>query len=355
MRSFLVWLVGVIVGAIAALFAVNVSPTKEAISPILERFFPVDIPALPLTANDLATGHSRFTADQLIPLGIEPCFPRAEAREIKERPWLERDLADRNMEGTELDPFPDLADYPGLIKIEGIRSTLGTRREHCAAVRVAQHWFLTAAHCITDLDIETTRPTYDVIAVTPDVNVRSQNIQVLSVHGAVCHSAYGMNRQQYPNDIALFYLDDVSAFADVAIAKLETQATGLLPRDLSDVYISGWGRNGGTQFLQGGPVRITEPGEAVLIGDKIGARGPNVGDSGAPLYANTPNGPIVVGILSQVTQDTVLNGDRSIYVRSKAVNEWVNMTMAVCEQDGEYLCSEPISTEAADAPVTDPA
>ena len=70
-----------------------------------------------------------------------------------------------------------------------------------------------------------------MIAVTPDVDVRSEAIAVQSLKGAVCHSAYGMNRQQYPNDIALFYLDDIAAFEDVEIAQLETMETRLLPRD----------------------------------------------------------------------------------------------------------------------------
>lgn len=354
MRSFLLLIFGLIVGAIGALVAANVSPTKETLAPHLERLFPSSLAQPPLSQEDIRLSESVFTPAQLAPLGIEPCFPRQTAMETTERPWLNRDVANSTLYGTELDVFPDLSEYPGLIKIEGIRSTIGTQREHCAAVRVAEHWFLTAAHCIVDLDISTAKPTYDVIAVTPAVNVRGPDIQVQSVRGAVCHSAYGMNRQQYPNDVALFYLDDVTAFQDVAIANLETMAERLLPRDLSDVYIAGWGRNGGTQFLQGGPVRIVEPGEAVLVANKIGVRGPNVGDSGAPLYARTPNGPLVVGILSQVTQDEDQNGDSSIYVRSKSVFEWVQLTMAVCEQDGQYLCSEAVpdpSDSQTDTPV----
>lgn len=350
MRSFLLLVFGLIAGAIGALVAANVSPTKETLAPHLERLFPVPVNPPPLSKDDVRLSESVFTPAQLAPLGIEPCFPRESAMGTIDRPWLNRDIADATLSGTELDTFPDLSEYPGLIKIEGVRSTLGTQREHCAAVRVAEHWFLTAAHCIVDLDISMAKPTYDVVAVTPAVNVRGDGIQVQSLRGAVCHSAYGMNRQQYPNDVALFYLEDVSAFEEVVIANLETMAEGLLPRDLSDVYIAGWGRNGGTQYLQGGPVRIVEPGEAVLVADKVGARGPNVGDSGAPLYAKTPDGPLVVGVLSQVTQDSEQNGERSIYVRAKAVHEWIELTMAVCEQDGQYLCSQAVPAQPISVP-----
>ncbi|MEM1086426.1 MAG: S1 family peptidase [Pseudomonadota bacterium] len=342
MRSFFVLVFGMIVGAAGALTAANMSPTREIVAPYIEQIFTADAPTPLLLADEVLLSEEVFTASQLAPFAIEPCFPREAAVSVSEKPWLERDLASSALEGTQLDTFPDLADYPGLIKIEGIRSTAGSQREHCAAVRIAQHWFLTAAHCIIDLDIATAKPTYDVIAVTPDVDVRREGIRVQSLRGAVCHSAYGMNRQQYPNDIALFYLEDVSAFEDVMIAPLETMDARLLPRDLNSVYIAGWGRNGGTQYLQGGPVRITEPGEAVLVADKIGRRGPNVGDSGAPLYASTPDGPLVIGILSQVTQDRDQNGDRSIYVRSMAMHEWIMQTMAICEQNGVYLCSASV-------------
>lgn len=340
MRSILLLFSGLILGAATALTAANISPTKEYIAPYFERLFPNRSDQPLLLASNLNPSESAFTSQQLKPFAIEPCFPRSAAFSVTERPWLEREAAPAIREDLNLHAFPDLSDYPGLIKIEGIRSVAGSQREHCAAVRVSEHWFLTAAHCIIDLDIATAKPTYDVIAVTPATDVRGETIRVHSLRGAVCHAAYGMNRQQYPNDIALFYLEDVSTFEAVKIAVLETMDTRLLPRDLDEVYVAGWGRNGGTQYLQGGPVRISEPGEAVLLAEKIGVRGPNVGDSGAPLYAQTPNGPLVVGILSQVTQDRVQNGDRSIYIRSSAMHEWIRQTMAICEQNGQYLCSK---------------
>jgi len=155
-----------------------------------------------------------------------------------------------------------------------------------------------------------------------------------------------MNRQQYPNDIALIYLEDVSAFSEVAIASLESSQHDLIASDFQNTYISAWGKNGGTRFLQGGPVEMAEIGEAVLIADRIGEKGPNVGDRGAPLYLETDEGPLVIGTLSQVTQDTETNGDRSIYIRTKTVYDWVQRTMEICEQDGRYVCLQPMLPES---------
>jgi hypothetical protein len=337
MRGFLLLVLGVLFGVGAGIFAGRNEPTKTLIDTHVAPFLTLTAPP-PLA---LQGGQTAFSALDLAPLAIEPCFPRETPTPVSDRPWLTRDVNAQGLSSFEdLPASPDLAAYHGLIKIEGIRSPLGTEREHCAAVRVAEHWFLTAAHCIVDLDIRTARPTFDVIAVTPSADVRSAETQVVRLTGAVCHAAYGMNRQQYPNDVALFYLEDLSAFEDVAIAALEDGARGLIPADFEQTYVAGWGKNGGTRFLQGGAVEMAEIGEAVLIADKVGPKGPNVGDSGAPLYLETDEGPLVIGTLSQVTQDENFDGDRSIYIRTKTVYDWVQRTMAVCEQGGQYVCND---------------
>ena len=47
---------------------------------------------------------------------------------------------------------------------------------------------------------------------------------------------------------------------------------------------------------------------------------------------------MVVGVLSQVTQDEETLGDTGIYVRAKSVYDWIERTKAVCEKDGAYVC-----------------
>ncbi|MEP1145368.1 MAG: S1 family peptidase [Henriciella sp.] len=344
MRAFFLTILAVILGFTGGLYADRIEPTKSLIaqhvSPLLSRILPSPPEPEPVSPLPLSEEAEALTTAELAAFGIESCFPRAVLAETEDRPWLMRDVGSQGLfDEAALPTPPDLIDYPGLVKIEGIRSPIGTEREHCAAARVSEHWFLTAAHCIIDLDIETASPTYDIIAVTPSGDVRGEDTQVVPITGAVCHSAYEMNRQQYPNDIALFYLEDVSAFENVVIAELETPSHNLIPFDFRQIYVAGWGKNGGTRYLQGGPVALVEPGEAVLIGERIGPRGPNVGDSGAPLYLAREEGPLVVGTLSQVTQDAEQNGDRSIYIRTKSIHEWAMRTMAICEQNDGYVCT----------------
>ncbi|MEM9938216.1 MAG: trypsin-like serine protease [Pseudomonadota bacterium] len=340
MRTLFGLVVGLMLGLGVGIFADRVSPTRELIDPYF------DTGKAPEAGDALLSPNSdgdAFTADQLGEFAIEPCFPRQAALAVEDRPWLDRPINQGGLQTeSALSPFPDLNNYPGLIKIEGIRSAVGSEREHCAAARIAQHWFLTAAHCIIDLDIQTARPTYDVIAVTPSEDVFSEGTTVISIDAALCHSAYGMNRQQYPNDVALFYIENVDAFEDVEIVSFEGSDAALTRSDFSVAYVSGWGKNGGTRYLQGGPVSMSEIGEAVLISDRIGPRGPNVGDSGAPLYITTPDGPMVVGVLSQVNQDSGGLGDRGIYIRTKSIEDWIDRTLKICEKDGTFLCqAEP--------------
>ncbi len=337
MRVFIFGVFCLIIGAGLGIFADRTAPTDGWI----EAYYPLtstpDGPVLPVV------GELPLTPDQIAPFGLETCFPRPMAQEVTDRSWLNRVVEQGGLYPRETLPAsPDLSAYPGLIKIEGIRSPGGTDREHCAAARISEHWFLTAAHCIVDNDIETAKPTFDVIAITPSQDDTLAGTQVVSITGAICHAAYGMNRGQYPNDVALFYLEDVSAFEAVDIATLETPDMKLLSTDFGFAYIAGWGKNGGSRFLQGGPVEITEVGEAILTSLRIGPRGPNQGDSGAPLYIDYGKGPVVAGVLSQVSQDADLLGETGLYVRGKAISDWADRAMTICAQDGRYVCELPL-------------
>jgi len=124
----------------------------------------------------------------------------------------------------------------------------------------------------------------------------------------------------------------------VEIAKLEHGGLQLSHKAFETSYISGWGHNGGSRYLQGGPVRVNLFGESVLVSERIGERGPNVGDSGAPLYIDYGEGPLVVGVLSQVTQDSEAVGETGIYVRAKSIRDWVERAKYLCETDEGYVC-----------------
>jgi hypothetical protein len=348
MRTFLIIIAMLILGFGGALIAERVEPTKslieEHLGPWLAQVSPPEPEPEPVPLLPLPEGEPSHAMAELAAFGLTPCFPQMQRDAKAERPWLSGQIIPTGLfDRGSLPPPPDLADYPGLIKIEGIRSADGMEREHCAAVRVSEHWFLTAAHCLMDTSTDRSQPMYDVIALTPSEDIRAPDTRIVPVVGAVCHAAYDLGRTRFANDIALFYLEEVEAFADVAISKLETPADELIPFDFRRAYVAGWGKNGGARFLQGGPVSIIVAGEAILVGERIGPRGPNIGDSGAPLYLRTDEGPIVAGTLSQVALDEDQNGERSIYIRARPMLDWIHRAIEICAQGDGFVCERPSS------------
>ena len=133
-------------------------------------------------------------------------------------------------------------------------------------------------------------------------------------------------------------LEDVSAFGDVAIAPLEFEALNLRNTAFANSYISGWGNNGGSRYLQGGLVRVAQFGEALLVTRRIGKDGPDVGDSGSPLYIDYGEGPLVVGVLSSVSPDPDGIDKPATFVRVKSIHNWLVQAKALCEQNGQFVC-----------------
>jgi hypothetical protein len=363
MRIFLTLIVMLSLGFGGALIAERVEPTKSLIDEYLGPWLAQVSPTPPAQPDPaplllLPEGAKSHAVAELAAFGLSPCFPLLERAPASERPWLSGQIIPTGVfDRGALPPPPDLADHPGLIKIEGMRSRDGLEREHCAAARISEHWFITAAHCLIDTSRDRSRPVYDVIALTPSEDIRAPETRHVVVEGAVCHAAYDMRGTRFANDIALFYLADISAFGSVAIAQVETPEHGLIPFDFRRTYVAGWGKNGGGRFLQGGPVSIRVAGETMLAGERIGARGPNIGDSGAPLYLPTDDGPVIVGTLSQVSQDESENGARSIFIRIKPMMDWIRRGMEICEQDERFVCHRqvllPLPTELDGQSVAD--
>lgn len=345
MRIALLVLITLLIGGVLGIVADRVPQTRALMDDIYQPWsVPAGSPLAPLPDishlyRDAQLPTGIYDVEALEEYSIRNCFYGLSDQVPLERPWLQRDTRTRGL--TDIarpEVFPDLAAHPGLIKMEIIHSKLGSDREHCSAVRVGEHWFLTAAHCFRAEDPDRALPVFDIIAITPSEDVRGAETRVAPLKGAVCHAEHGVSRYRYTTDIALFFVEDVTAFETVEIAALEHGGLQLGRAAFEKSYISGWGRNGGSRYLQGGPVLLSLLGESVLVSERIGERGPNVGDSGAPLYVDYGEGPLVVGVLSQVTQDQATLGETGIYVRAKSVWDWIERTKAVCENDGEYVC-----------------
>lgn len=344
-------LIVLISGLIAGILADRTLTLRKQIDPFYQTWTdkaaplgtiiePNDVAGLPTTLSGLDVA---FDSSQLAALNLVSCYRAQPGAEDTERDWLNHDITQATQESAPRpDSFPDLEAHPGLIKIELIKSPLGSNREHCGATRISRNWFLTAAHCFQAKEPTQRIDLFDAIAVTPREDVRGPDTLAAPIKAAFCHTGFGNENgtlwQGYSNDVALFYLEDIEAFSEVQIAPLEQ--AGLQPDNsaYTTTYISGWGRNGASRYLSGGPVQISQFGEALLVTQRIGETGPDVGDSGSPLYADFGQGPIVIGVLSSVTTSENETQKPATFVRVKSVLDWARRGVAVCEENGALIC-----------------
>lgn len=332
MRTLLIILASLIVGAGGALYADRQPDIRWQIDRVFDRF------ALPSSDVDLES--RGVEAATLADYSLEPCFFRDPSHADEPPGWMQRPaLNAAASERTSDRPFPDIEAFPGLVKIEQVLSAGGTQRQHCAATRIAENWFLTANHCVRMRG--PTSQVIDMILIAPAHDVMQPETVIVPIEGAVCHSAWYSDTGKFDDDIALVYVEDTEPLSEVEIARTDL---GDMPLPISagdTAYFAGWGKNGQNRFLQGGPLVVRNVGETFIMVDNGGRFAPCVGDSGGPLYVPTTNGPQVVGVLSSVTVDACPPSDRAFYMRVKSFDVWMRRAMSICEQGGRFVCLRP--------------
>ena len=239
-----------------------------------------------------------------------------------------------------------LAEYPGIAKLEPKRvlEDDSIASGHCGATRIAENWFVTAAHCVDEnYDQTTLRVGHEVLSgpVIRDVNV----------DWALCHAAYDGQSGDYANDIALLHVDDDTAFSlnDITIAMRINRDTPLTPATKLTAQIAGWGMTapGGalSDQLLGTSVQLRSVGPAVIRVGAVNGAGPCIGDSGGPLFLADDNGKkVLTGVLSGVettASSQACTGDYAArYTNIQGFESWMSTLMLACEAT-PGLCSEP--------------
>lgn len=237
-----------------------------------------------------------------------------------------------------------LANFPGIVKLEPQKPEEGggVTTGHCGALRIADHWLVTAAHCV-DEPFEALR----IIGDTEDL--RSPLARVSKGEFAVCHAGYGGTANGYANDLALIRLsdEDAAALGDVPIARYGATEKPLAPANYPDADMAGWGLThfGGklSNDLLTARVRLTGTGPSTIYVASQGGAGPCLGDSGGPLYVTEDDGTkTAVGILSVVEQNRKTGqfcaGDyNGRYTNLQGYMDWMDAIMALCDGD-ESAC-----------------
>ncbi|MEM8617666.1 MAG: trypsin-like serine protease, partial [Pseudomonadota bacterium] len=195
-----------------------------------------------------------------------------------------------------------LRDFPGLVKMEP-REFLPSgaiASGHCSATRIAEHWFVTAAHCLDD--------DYDEVDLIVGVeNLRNPMARRIKAVSSVCHAAYGGAANSYFNDIALVRVssDDIGTIADLRMATFSDTDERLVPVNYGAARMAGWGltdfRGSLSDVLLTADLTITGVGPGNIGVASVNGAGPCIGDSGGPLFIAEGDGrQSVVGVLSVV-------------------------------------------------------
>ena len=241
----------------------------------------------------------------------------------------------------------DRSQFPGIVKLEPRRRIPGTTRTssgHCAATRISEQWFVTAAHCLDSA--------YDVVTIVAGVNTLTDpSARRLTAQTTICHSSYGGSAEEYANDIALVKMtpDVVPFIEDVPIARYGTTQKLLGATNYPTVDMAGWGLTGFSDTLSNtlltATLKTNNVGPAIIsIASQNGA-GPCVGDSGGPLFVTEEDGSkTLVGVLSVVENNLstgeFCSGDyNGRYTNLQGFLPWVEAVIDVCDAEGgDALC-----------------
>lgn len=332
-------IIGIMIGGAAAFYL----DRDPHIGPLIDENWPLEAEHLPDRDIDSVTISPPIWREQLGPnilsrLNVNACFMRDQALVDAPPSWLQRpELTGQNLGKTPRYPPPNLADYPGLVKLEIIRSSEGRNREHCAGARIGENWIVTAAHCVIN-GPASVQPN-DMIIIQPRLDVHEADTRITPVDSAFCHGAYNHESRKFDDDIALLYVKDSANLEGIAIVNIDTPDDDLQQDRFLQTRIAGWGKNGQNRFLQGGKVNLTNIGQTLMMSENIGPLGPCVGDSGGPLYVNAKGTePLVGGILQSVTRGSCPADNNAFFLRLESYAGWIDRLIGMCDKDGAFVC-----------------
>ncbi|MDX6540366.1 MAG: hypothetical protein QOI71_1976 [Gaiellales bacterium] len=222
-----------------------------------------------------------------------------------------------------------------------IQSTMtvpgGSVTYSCTGSLIAPQFVLTAGHCAFDDNGAALPPSSYLLSIglSDWTQVTAQTVRRVSA----IHVYPTFNPATLQGDVAVLTLDQ-PAPAGTAVIPLATAANAALYASGQTATIMGWGQTSNapdavpSQTLQIGTVAIQANATCNAIPDFhpafdlcTAAAGyvPGIchGDSGGPLVANTPSGPLAIGIASYVADTSGACGlGPDFFIRASSIQPW---------------------------------
>lgn len=314
------------------------------------------------------------------------------------------------VQGRDADP----ADWPGMVSIQTVSGK--TVFHECGGTLIAPDWVLTAAHCVEEMQIETsgraarfarsedgglTRQGTVAVAIGLGDLRNIPAGRVFPVAEVVIHPGYQPGAPERGNDLALLRLAGTSPAPVMPLDGLSLSAGGLYEPS-ADVLAAGYGRKGegaqgeggmsrtgrqieaGSLILQEGYVPAVPPDTcADMIRDGLvreglaethagvsvdpatqlcaGTGGSDAcqGDSGGPLVLRTASGPVQVGVVSWGL-GCARPDNPGVYARVSAYADWIGAVTGLIppplpQPEPEAHADDPETPEEAGEPAADTA
>lgn len=278
-----------------------------------------------------------------LPETAEPTLTLAEINEAAELRPQPESLIQTQVVGVTL-AVSSLDLFPGIVKMEPVNyNAVGDRSSgHCGATRIAEQWFLTAAHCVDDGYEE-----INFIAGT--VNVRdSESANIFNAEASICHAGYSGLDTAMINDIALIKVSDetLPTIRNIPIATYGAPEEAFSPENYTTAVMAGWGStsygSSPSPLLLSADVSLVSASPGVILVESLDGKGPCQGDSGGPLYVREDDGQQrVVGVLSNVQSargSTPCAGTyRGQYTNVAGYVDWIDDVISACDAN-DVLC-----------------
>jgi uncharacterized protein (TIGR03382 family) len=192
----------------------------------------------------------------------------------------------------------------------------------CTATLIAPDVALTAAHCLAT-------PIFGTFGFTLDTDAADGTQDIIPVSVWHRHPGFDDGVDDFVdlavrNDVGVILLD--RPILDVAPEKIEVPADGDLVAPGAELSVVGYGRvvwHTGSLALKRDAQVFVDRSERNEFSTTAADPQPCNGDSGGPLFAETPNGRRIVGLVSRAVGRSQMCDTGAIVTRVKPYGDWI--------------------------------